>query len=78
MTEKIVKESSRERGLRKRAARIGLTILKNRMRKDRNSPHFGRYNLLDTATNGHLTPQDWAELDVVEELIVREEKARAK
>jgi len=71
-----MKEESRERGLRKRAAKLGLKIVKNRMRKDPSSPHYKGYHLLDTATNGHLTSQDWTTLDVVEQLIADEEKRR--
>jgi len=64
-----MKEESRERGLRKRAAKLGLKIAKNRMRKDPSSPHYKGYHLFDIATNGQLTPQDWTTLDVVEQLI---------
>jgi hypothetical protein len=71
-----MKEESRERGLRKRAAKLGLKIVKNRMRKDPSSPHYKGYHLLDTATNGHLTSQDWTTLDVIEQLIADEEKRR--
>ena len=71
-----MKEESRERGLRKRAAKLGLKIVKNRMRKDQGSPHYKGYHLLDTATNGQLTSQDWTTLDVVEQLIADEEKRR--
>jgi len=71
-----MKEESRERGLRKRAAKLRLKIVKNRMRKDPNSPHYKGYHLLDTATNGQLTSQDWTTLDVVEQLIAAEEKRR--
>src|SRR5262245_52054431 len=71
-----MKEESRERGLRKRAAKLGLKIVKNRMRKDPSSPHYKGYHLLDTATNGQLTFQDWTTLDVVEQLIADEEKRR--
>jgi hypothetical protein len=46
------------------------------MRKDPTSPVYGKYHLIDTATNGQLTPHDWSELEVVEALIVAEEKRR--
>lgn len=71
-----MKEESRERGLRKRAARLGLKIVKNRMRKDPSSPHYKGYHLLDTATNGQLTAQDWTTLDAIEQLIADEERRR--
>jgi hypothetical protein len=71
-----MKEESRERGLRKRAAKLGLKIVKNRMRKDPSSPQYKGYHLIDLATNGQLTSQDWTTLDVVEQLIAAEEKRR--
>jgi hypothetical protein len=71
-----MKEESRERGLRKRAAKLGLKIVKNRMRKDPSAPHYKGYHLIDLATNGQLTSQDWTTLDVVEELIAADEKRR--
>jgi hypothetical protein len=71
-----MKEESRERGLRKRAAKLGLKIVKNRMRKDPSSPHYKGYHLIDLATNGQLTSHDWTTLDVVEELIAADEKRR--
>ena len=45
-----MKEESRERGLRKRAAKLGLKIVKNRMRKDPSSPHYKGYHLLAEAS----------------------------
>jgi hypothetical protein len=71
-----MKEESRERGLRKRAAKVGLKIAKNRMRKDPSSPQYKGYHLIDLATNGQLTSQDWTTLDVVEQLIAAEEQRR--
>jgi hypothetical protein len=63
--------------LRRRAEKLGWVIRKNRMRKERGSPTYGKYRLIDTATNGNLTPADWSELNVVEELINGEERRRA-
>ena len=72
-----MKEESRERGLRKRAAKLGLKIVKNRMRKDPSSPHYKGYHLIDTTSNGQLTSQDWTTIDCIEQLIATEEKRRA-
>src|SRR5262249_58312432 len=69
-----MKDESRGRGRRKRADKLRLKIVKNRMRKDPNSPHYKGCHLLDTTTNGQLTSQDWTTLDVVEQLIAAEEK----
>ena len=70
-------EANRVRGLRRRAEKLGWAIRKNRMRKEQQSPDYGKYRLIDTATNGKLTPADWSELNVVEDLISGEEKRRA-
>ena len=69
-------EANRVRGLRRRAEKLGWVIRRNRMRKDPSSSVYGKYHLLDTATNGHLTPSGWSELGIVEELISQEEKKR--
>jgi len=70
-------EANRVRGLRRRAEKLGWVIRKNRMRKERESPTYGKYRLIDKATNGNVTPSDWSELGVVEDLISGEERRRA-